>query len=65
MLNMKNDKPVRAGQVFTVSLGVSGLERADATDDRLKVYALQVRADVACCLLHSCLSAVHLPWLLL
>lgn len=42
VLNMKNEKPVHAGQVFTVSLGVSGLERSDATDERLKVYALQV-----------------------
>lgn len=42
MLNIKNDKPLRAGQVFTVSLGVSGLENADATDARGKTYALQV-----------------------
>lgn len=42
VLNMKNDKPLRAGQVFTVSLGVSGLKRTDAADDRSKVYALQV-----------------------
>jgi nucleosome binding factor SPN SPT16 subunit len=43
VLNIKNDKPLRAGQVFTVSLGVSGLENADATDARAKTYALQVR----------------------
>lgn len=42
MLNIKNDKPLRAGQVFTVSLGVSGLENAEATDARAKTYALQV-----------------------
>jgi nucleosome binding factor SPN SPT16 subunit len=43
VLNIKNEKPLRAGQVFTVSIGVSGLENADATDARAKTYALQVR----------------------
>ncbi|WIA33317.1 hypothetical protein OEZ86_006455 [Tetradesmus obliquus] len=42
VLNAKNEKPLRAGQVFTVSLGVSGLTNADATDARAKTYALQI-----------------------
>jgi len=42
VLNAKNDKPLRAGQVFTVSLGVAGLRVADATDARAQTYALQV-----------------------
>jgi hypothetical protein len=50
VLNIKNEKPLRAGQVFTVSLGVSGLENTDATDGRAKTYALQVRMRLACLL---------------
>lgn len=42
LLNAKNDKPLRAGQVFAVTLGVTGLEAPDAADARDKVYALQV-----------------------
>eukprot|EP00775_Hariotina_reticulata_P011875 gene11875-12019_t len=42
VLNAKNDKPLRAGQVFTVSLGVAGLQVADASDPRAKSYALQI-----------------------
>lgn len=42
VLNAKNESPLRAGQVFTVSLGVSGLTREDAADPRAKTYALLV-----------------------
>lgn len=42
LLNAKNDKPLKAGQVFAVTLGVTGLERPDAADPRDRVYALQV-----------------------
>jgi hypothetical protein len=42
LLNGKNDKPLRAGQVFAVTLGVAGLERPDAADPKDRVYAMQV-----------------------
>jgi hypothetical protein len=44
LLNAKNEKPLRAGQVFAVTLGVTGLENAEATDDKDRVYAIQVGA---------------------
>ena len=46
LLNAKNDKPLRAGQVVAVTLGVTGLEAPDAADARDKVYALQVCGSV-------------------
>jgi hypothetical protein len=42
LLNAKNEKPLRAGQVFAVTLGVTGLENAEAADDKDRVYAIQV-----------------------
>lgn len=44
LLNAKNEKPLKAGQVFAVTLGVTGLERPDAADPKDKVYAMQVRS---------------------
>jgi nucleosome binding factor SPN SPT16 subunit len=67
VLNIKNEKPLRAGQVFTVSLGVSGLANADATDARAKTYALQVcvKQIVYClpCWLAVCLRCAHCGYL--
>lgn len=65
MLNAKNEKPLRAGQVFTVSLGVSGLTNADATDARAKTYALQVQQlqllmDAACLLARLLMCPYHM-----
>lgn len=41
-MNAKNEKPLRAGQVFAVTLGVTGLSAPDAADPKDRVYALQV-----------------------
>lgn len=42
VLNAKNTTAIKAGMVFNVCLGVAGLENPDATDPKLKTYALQV-----------------------
>jgi hypothetical protein len=43
VLSSKNEGIVRAGMVFNVCLGVSGLEAAGETEANKKTYALQVR----------------------
>jgi nucleosome binding factor SPN SPT16 subunit len=47
-LNAKNERVLRAGQVFNVVLGVAGLTRDDTDDARAKTYALQVRTRPFC-----------------
>jgi nucleosome binding factor SPN SPT16 subunit len=39
-LSPTNEKPLKAGMAFNVALGISGLERADASDEEGKTYAL-------------------------
>ncbi len=47
-MNAKNERVLRAGQVFNVVLGVAGLTRDDTDDARAKTYALQVRTRPFC-----------------
>ncbi len=39
-LSPSNENPVKAGMTFNVALGISGLERTDASDEEGKTYAL-------------------------
>lgn len=46
---------VRAGMVFNVCLGVTGLTNRDVLDAKAKNYALQVRNEFPVCLVESVL----------
>ncbi len=59
VLGPKNTAPVRAGQVFNVALGLSGLSDTSIKEAALQSYALQVRV---LCVLCAARAASKVGW---